>query len=547
MSQKGRQVASGEQRSLGDFDYVIVGAGSAGCLLANRLSADAGERVLLLEAGGKDSYFWIHVPIGYLYTQNNPRTDWCFKTEPEAGLNGRALAYPRGRVLGGCSSINGMIYMRGQARDYDLWRQLGNAGWGWQDVLPHFTRAEDFFGGADAVHGAGGEWRVEDLRLSWEILDAFREAAAEVGIPKIDDFNRGNNEGCGYFHVNQKRGVRWNTAKAFLRPVMKRPNLRVVTHAQVLRVRFDGRRAIGVELRDKAGPAHVTARREVILAGGAIGSPQLLQLSGIGPGDLLQEFGLPLVHELKGVGENLQDHLQIRVAFKVSNTRTMNERANSLVGRLGMGLEYFLFRRGPLTMAPSQLGAFAKSDPARETPDLEYHVQPLSLDKFGEPLHPFPAFTASVCNLRPESRGTVRIRSPDPFAAPAIRPNYLAAARDRKVAADAIRLTRRIGAARALSRFAPEEFKPGPQLTRDDELARAAGDIGTTIFHPVGTAMMGHDEMAVVDERLRVHGTQGLRVVDASIMPTITSGNTNAPTMMIAEKAADMIREDRRG
>jgi choline dehydrogenase len=540
-------VAGGEQRSLGDFDYVIVGAGSAGCLLANRLSADADQRVLLLEAGGKDSYFWIHVPIGYLYTQNNPRTDWCFKTEPEAGLNGRALAYPRGRVLGGCSSINGMIYMRGQARDYDLWRQLGNTGWGWEDVLPGFTRAEDFYRGADALHGAGGEWRVEDLRLSWEILDAFRDAAAEVGIPKIDDFNRGDNEGCGYFHVNQKRGVRWNTAKAFLRPVMKRPNLTVLTHAQAMRIRFDGRRATGVEVRDMAGAASAAARREVILASGAIGSPQLLQLSGIGPAALLQKLGVPVVHELKGVGENLQDHLQIRLAFKVANTRTMNERANSLVGRIGMGLEYLLFRRGPLTMAPSQLGAFAKSDAARETPDLEYHVQPLSLEKFGEPLHPFPAFTAAVCNLRPESRGSVRIRSPDPFAAPAIKPNYLSSARDRKVAAEAIRLTRRICAAPALNRFAPEEFAPGTHLTSDEELATAAGDIGTTIFHPVGTAMMGQDDMAVVDERLRVHGLAGLRVVDASIMPTITSGNTNAPTMMIAEKAAAMIREDRRG
>ncbi len=408
-------------------------------------------------------------------------------------------------------------------------------------------RAEDFYRGADALHGAGGEWRVEDSRLSWEILDAFRDAAAEVGIPKVDDFNRGDNEGCGYFHVNQKRGVRWNTAKAFLRPVMKRPNLTVLTHAQAMRVRFDGRRAIGIELSDKAGTANVTARREVILASGAIGSPQLLQLSGIGPGALLQEHGVPLVHELKGVGENLQDHLQIRLAFKVANTRTMNERANSLAGRIGMGLEYLLFRRGPLTMAPSQLGAFAKSDAARETPDLEYHVQPLSLETSGEPLHPFPAFTASVCNLRPESRGSVRIRSPDPFAAPAIRPNYLSTARDRKVAAEAIRLTRRICAAPALNRFAPEEFKPGPQLTSDEELASAAGDIGTTIFHPVGTARMGRDEMAVVDERLRVHGIAGLRVVDASVMPTITSGNTNAPTMMIAEKAADMIREDRRG
>ncbi|MCH8035955.1 MAG: GMC family oxidoreductase N-terminal domain-containing protein [Proteobacteria bacterium] len=534
-------------RNLGEFDTVIVGAGSAGCVLANRLSADPDHRVCLLEAGGKDRYIWIHIPIGYLYTQNNPRTDWCFKTEAEAGLNGRALNYPRGRVLGGCSSINGMIYMRGQARDYDHWRQLGNAGWGWDDVLPAFTRAEDFYKGADEAHGAGGEWRVEDMRLSWEILEAFRAAAAEVGIPGTDDFNRGDNEGCGYFHVNQKRGVRWNTSKAFLRPVMGRANLTVLTHAQATRIRFDGRRALGIEFRGKGGAAYVAARREVILAGGAIGSPQLLQLSGVGPGGLLQDFGIPLVHELPGVGGNLQDHLQMRLIFKVANTKTLNERANSLLGRIGMGLEYFLFRRGPLTMAPSQLGAFAKSDPALETPNLQYHVQPLSLDRFGEPLHPFPAFTASVANLRPESRGRVRIASPDPFAAPSIQPNYLSTEADRKVAATAIRLTRRIAAAPALARFEPREFKPGEAFQSDDELATAAGDIGTTIFHPVGTAKMGDDALAVVDARLRVRGIGSLRVVDASVMPTITSGNTAAPTMMIAEKAAEMIREDRRG
>ena len=533
--------------SIGEFDTVIVGAGSAGCVLANRLSADPDQRVCLLEAGGKDRYIWIHIPIGYLYTQNNPRTDWCFKTEAEAGLNGRALNYPRGRVLGGCSSINGMIYMRGQARDYDHWRQLGNPGWAWDDVLPAFTRAEDFYQGADEVHGAGGEWRVEGMRLSWEILEAFREAAAEAGIPGTDDFNRGDNEGCGYFHVNQKRGVRWNTAKAFLRPVMNRPNLTVLTHAQATRIRFDGRRAVGIEFHGKGGAAYVAARREVILAGGAIGSPQLLQLSGIGPGDLLRDFGIPLVHELAGVGGNLQDHLQMRLIFKVANTKTMNERANSLVGRIGMGLEYFLFRRGPLTMAPSQLGAFAKSDPALETPNLQYHVQPLSLDRFGEPLHPFPAFTASVANLRPESRGRVRIVSPDPFAAPSIKPNYLSTEADRRVAAAAIRLTRRIAAAPALARFEPREFKPGEAFQSDDELVKAAGDIGTTIFHPVGTAKMGDDALAVVDARLRVRGIEALRVVDASVMPTITSGNTAAPTMMIAEKAAEMIREDRRG
>ncbi|HEX6978270.1 MAG TPA: choline dehydrogenase [Alphaproteobacteria bacterium] len=530
--------------SIGSFDYVIVGAGTAGCVLANRLSKDPSTRVLLLEAGGRDRYIWIHIPIGYLYTQNNPRTDWCFKTEPEEGLNGRALNYPRGRVLGGCSSINGMIYMRGQAQDYDHWRQLGNAGWSWDDVLPYFRRSEDYVHGADAFHGAGGEWRVEEMRLTWEILDAFQEAAAEIGIPKVTDFNRGNNEGCGYFHVNQRRGVRWSTAKAFLRPAMSRPNLTIMTDAQVKSILFEGRRATGVEFWQGDQVRQVEAKGEVILATGAIGSPVLLQVSGIGPGALLQKHGIGVRHELPGVGENLQDHLQIRTVFKVRNTRTLNEQANSLWGRAWMGLEYILFRRGPLTMAPSQLGCFAKSDPAFATPNLEYHVQPLSLDKFGDPLHPFPAFTASVCNLRPTSRGWVRIKSADPRAHPSIKPNYLSTAEDRKVAADAIRLTRRICAAKALARFAPEEYRPGPQFQSDEDLARVAGDIGTTIFHPVGTCKMGQDPMAVVDERLRVRGIGSLRVVDASIMPTITSGNTNSPTIMIAEKAADMIRED---
>jgi choline dehydrogenase len=533
-------------KDLGSFDYVIVGAGSAGCVLANRLSADPGVSVLLLEAGGKDNYIWIHIPIGYLYTQNNPRTDWCFKTEPEARLNNRALNYPRGRVLGGCSSINGMIYMRGQARDYDQWRQMGNPGWGWDDVLPYFKRSEDQVRGPDAFHGAGGEWHVEEMRLTWEILDAFREAAAAAGIPKTDDFNRGDNEGCGYFQVNQRRGVRLSTARAFLRPAQKRPNLTVLTHATARRIRFDGRRAAGLEIRRDGEAASVTVKGELLLATGSIGSPQLLQLSGVGPAPLLERHGIPVVHALPGVGENLQDHLQIRMAFKVRNTRTLNEQANSLWGRARMGIEYFLFRRGPLTMAPSQLGGFVKSDPSRETPNLEYHIQPLSLDRFDAPPHPFPAFTASVCNLRPESRGHVRIKSPEPDAHPAIQPNYLSTASDRKVAADAIRLTRRIVAQEALQRFEPQEFRPGARYQTDEELAREAGNIGSTIFHPVGTCKMGQDPMAVVDERLRVSGLLGLRVVDASVMPTITSGNTNSPTIMIAEKAADMIRADRR-
>jgi len=531
---------------LGTFDYIIVGAGTAGCLLANRLSADPAVRVLLLEAGGNDDYFWIRVPIGYLKTKNNPRTDWCFKTEPEAGLNGRTVDYTRGRVLGGCSSINGMIYMRGQARDYDQWRQMGNAGWGWDDILPYFKQHEDFHRGADDAHGAGGEWRVEPQRLSWEILDAFRAACAEVGIRPTEDFNRGDNEGCGYFEVNQRRGVRWSAANGFLHPVKRRPNLLVLTGAAADRLLFEGNRCTGIEFRRNGAVERAPAAGEVLLAAGAIGSPQLLQLSGIGPAAHLGEHGIAVRHALEGVGGNLQDHLQIRCAFKVSNVRTLNERANRIAGRVGMGLEYFLLKRGPLTMAPSQLGAFAKSDPARETPNLQYHIQPLSLDAFDKPPHPFPAFTASVCNLRPESRGTVRLKSADPSAAPAIRPNYLSTEGDRLVAAAAIRLTRRIAAAPALRKYAPLEFLPGPAIDGDAELARAAGNIGTTIFHPVGTCKMGADPLAVVDERLRVRGVDALRVVDASIMPTITSGNTNSPTLMIAEKGAAMIAADRR-
>ena len=534
-------------RDLGTFDYVIVGAGSAGCVLANRLSADPDVSVLLLEAGGKDNYFWIHVPVGYLYCMNNPRTDWLFKTEAEDGLNGRALDYPRGRVLGGCSSINGMIYMRGQSRDYDQWRQLGNTGWGWDDVLPYFMKSEDQAAvPADELHAEGGEWRVENQRLSWDVLDSFQEAAAQEGIPKTNDFNRGDNLGCGYFHVNQRTGMRWSTAKGFLKPARGRANLTILTHAEADRIEFDGTRVTGLTLRQKGAPARLSVSGELILSAGSIGSPQILELSGVGNPEILREHGIEVHHALKGVGENLQDHLQVRCAYKVTGVKTLNERANSLFGKAGIALEYMLKRSGPMSMAPSQLGAFAKSDPSLEFPNLQYHVQPLTLEKFGEPLHPFPAFTASVCNLRPESRGTVHIKSPTPGDKPSIRPNYLSAPADRRVAVEAIRLTRRIVSQPAMAQFSPEEFKPGPSIQSDDDLARAAGDIATTIFHPVGTAKMGDDAMSVVDDRLRVHGLQGLRVVDGSVMPTITSGNTNSPIIMIAEKAADMIREDRR-
>jgi len=526
------------------YDYVIVGAGPAGCLLANRLSLNPSHRVLLLEAGGQDNYAWIHVPVGYLYCIGNPRTDWCFKTEAEPGLNGRALNYPRGKVLGGCSSINGMIYMRGQSRDYDAWEAQGNKGWGWQDVLPIFKRSESHYAGDSDLHGGQGEWRVEQQRLKWTLLDAFREAAAQTGIASIPDFNGGDNEGCSYFQVNQRRGVRWNASKAFLRPVAQRPNLTVLTNAEVSRIEFENGRASAVLAKVGQQERRLSAKREIILCCGSIGSPMVLQRSGIGPRPLLEKLGIGVRHELPGVGANLQDHLQLRLIYKVSNGQTLNQMAGSLWGKMHMGLRYAINRSGPLAMAPSQLGAFARSGPEQATANLEYHVQPLSLERFGEPLHGFPAFTASVCDLRPQSRGTVEIRSALADAAPIIRPNYLSHEADLKVAADAIRLTRRIAAAPALARFEPVEYLPGASLQTDEELRQAASSIGTTIFHPVGTCKMGQDLYAVVDERLRVHGVTGLRVVDASIMPTITSGNTCSPTVMIAEKAAQMIIED---
>ncbi|WP_061241203.1 GMC family oxidoreductase [Ectopseudomonas composti] len=528
------------------YDYLIVGAGPAGCLLANRLSADPGVSVLLIEAGGRDNYPWIHIPVGYLYCIGNPRTDWCYSTEADPGLHGRSLKYPRGRVLGGSSSINGMIYMRGQAADYDGWAGAGNPGWAWRDVLPLFKRSENHFAGTSEVHGGDGEWRVERQRLSWEILEAFREAAAQSGVASIDDFNGGDNEGCSYFQVNQKRGVRWNASKAFLRDIRQRPNLQVLTGAEAERLELADGRASALHLRYHGRALRVTARREIILCAGAIGSPALLQRSGIGPRALLEKLGVGVRHELPGVGGNLQDHLQLRLIYRVEGVKTLNRIAATPWGKLGMGLEYLLKRSGPLSMAPSQLGAFAKSDPGQARANLQYHVQPLSLERFGEPLHDFPAFTASVCNLRPHSRGRVDIASVDASVAPLIRPNYLSDERDLKVAADAIRLTRRIVAAPALASYRPEEYKPGPAYDSEEDLQRAAGEIGTTIFHPVGTCAMGRGREAVVDARLCVHGIAGLRVVDASIMPSITSGNTCSPVLMIAEKAAQMITEDAR-
>ncbi|TGS14338.1 FAD-binding protein [Mesorhizobium sp. M2E.F.Ca.ET.209.01.1.1] len=527
------------------YDYVVVGAGTAGCILANRLSANPSNRVLLLEAGGRDNWIWFHIPVGYLFAIGNPRSDWMFRTEAEAGLNGRSLAYPRGKVIGGSSAINAMIAMRGQAADYDGWRDLGLPGWGWSDVLPVFRRIEDHFLGSGPYHGTGGGFRVEAPRISWPILDAVRQAAVEMGIPRTDDFNTGDNVGAGYFHVNQRRGRRWSSARGFLKPVLGRSNLTVVTGVVVDKLEISAKRVTGVRFRRENGTVETArAKGEVILSAGAIGSVQILHRSGIGPGEWLQKAGIDCVVDRQGVGRNLQDHLQQRAIYKVKGAQTLNDIYPSLFRRGLMGLDYAIRRRGPLTMAPSQLGIFTQSDPTQQRANIEFHVQPLSLDKFGEPLHRFSAITVAACNLRPTSRGTVVVSSADPTAAPVIRPNYLSTEEDRQVAADAIRVTRRLMKQNALRHLQPEEYLPGPSVGEEAQaLAKAAGDIGTTIFHPVGTAKMGRtsDHDAVVDASLRVIGLDGLRVIDASVMPLIVSGNTNTPTAMIAMKGADII------
>ena len=531
-----------EIENFGNFDYIIVGSGSAGCVMANRLSANPENKVLLLEAGGEDNYHWINIPIGYLYCIGNPKVDWMYSTEVEKGLGGRSIGYPRGKVLGGCSSINGMIYMRGQSRDYDLWRQLGGVGWSWNDVMPYFLKSE-YYHKDIAGHSQKGEMRVEQPRISWEILNAVQDASDEIGIPRTDDFNQGDNEGSGYFEVMQKKGVRWNASRSFLKPIRNRKNLKVVTYAHVTKLEINQDRITGLFFNNKNKSFKATSSNEVVLSAGSIGSPQIMMLSGLGDGDELNALGIKVKKHIPGIGKNLQDHLQIRTAYKVKNVRTLNQMTQSYFSLGKMALQYALFKRGPLTMAPSQFGIFTKSDDRFDTPNIEFHVQPLSLDKFGDPLHKFPALTVSVCNLRPKSRGTVSLASSNPVDQPKIAPNYLSDPEDIEVAVESIKKARKLMATKRMSVFEPDEFLPGKNLTEYEDLAKEAGKISTTIFHPVGTAKMGlaSDPMSVVDPSLKVRGYKNLRIVDGSVMPTITSGNTHAPIVMIAEKASDMI------
>ena len=534
--------------NISSFDYIIVGGGSAGCVLANRISANPKIKVLIIEAGGKDNWHWVKIPAGYLYCMGNPKTDWCFKTEPEIGLNGKQINYPRGKVLGGCSSINGMIYMRGQSSDYDHWRQLGNLGWGWDDVLPYFIKSEDHYLGKNQFHGSGGEVRIEAMRLNWEILEAFRNAAQQAGIAKISDFNTGNNEGSAYYEVTQKRGVRWNAVSAYLKPIRKRTNLTILTNAHVKNIKLEGKTAVGVNYDHNGTDYYSNARHEIVLTAGSIGSPHILQLSGIGKAITHNKIGIKTHHELNGVGKNLQDHMQIRLVYKVNKAPTLNKQLNSFWGKVNIGLKYLFFKTGPLSMAPSQLGIIAKSDPFRSSANLQYHVQPLSLDKFGGPLHDFSGITASVCNLAPESKGFIETVNPNHKIPPRIQANYLSADADKKVAIDAIKLTRNIFSQKSMKPYSPVEYLPGEKITNIDSLIKSIGNISTTMFHPVGTCKMGLepniDPDSVVNDKLKVHGLNRLRIADASIMPTIPHGNTNAPVTMIAEKASEFILHD---